>query len=260
MGLLALVWLLAWVPIGLWAGDIDYALTTVSRGTVARQIYQILLYSGLLLVFWDSWRKHKPSRPKWGKWSHFAFYFLQGLIASVVLRFLLNSFHGASWVVPELGFLQILGVLVSCLAVALVEEAVFRGFLLGTLVNKFGWMKGSLLTSLIFSSVHLFRPGSPGFKAMYGIGLFLLGYLLARLAYHHNSILASAGFHAGVILLNLGLVLESFQPSLLTGWSREPVSGLLSIGLTVLFWMGWELLANNDKLPFQEERASGKRV
>lgn len=257
--MLALVWLLSWLPIGFWVGDFDFVLTRVSRGTHARQLYQFLLYGGLLFVFADSWRRHRPTKPSWGNLRQFGFYFVQGLVASIVLRVMLGTLGLAGWVFPSLGAFQIVSILLSCLAVAMVEEAVFRGFLLGTLVKKLGWPAGVTITSLIFALVHLFRPGSLGFKALYGLGLFLLGYLLARIAYHHDSILASAGFHGGVILLNLTLVLESFEPSYLAGWSREPVSGMMSIGLTAMFLLAWHALRH--RLPgFLEPKRSAPCV
>ena len=236
------VWLLAWIPIGIWIGDIDYVLTTVSRGSSERQLYQALLYLGLGVVFFLYWRQHKPNRPGWGTAKWFAVYFGQGLLASVVLRLILWKLGFCSWEVTGDSCLFGVQVLLSCLTVALVEEAVFRGFLLGHLVAKFGWSKGASLCSLLFASVHLFRPGSLTFKLMYGIGLFALAYLLSCLAWHHDSIFASAGFHGGVILLNLGLDLEFFQVSVWSGFAREPVSGLLSLVLTlsfVSFWSRW---------------------
>lgn len=230
------------MPIGLWAGDFDYVLTPVSRGTFARQLYQWLFYGGLLAVFVDSWRRHAPQRPSWGRWKQFLVYFAQGVVASVVLRVVLAQLGLAGWSRPEYGLLEILGILVGCVAVAVVEEAVFRGFILGHLVSKFGWNKGAMLTSGLFAVVHLFRPGDARFKLMYFLGLFLLGYLLAAIAWHHNSVLASAGFHGGAILLNLWLRLDAFQSSVLAGWNSEPLSGVVSIALTALFFVGWRVV------------------
>ena len=245
--LVALVWVLAWLPIGLWVGDFDYVLRPVSRHSFERQVYQILLYLGLLLVFVDSWRRQRPKRPRWGKLAYLFFYFAQGLIATVILRGLLQHSGYATWsTVPwKAGFL--FEVALSSLAVGLVEEAVFRGFLLPKLVERWGWSKGVWLSSLLFASVHLFRPGSITLKITYGIGLLLLGYLLANLAWRHNSLFASAGFHSGVIFLNIGTSLESFTPSVWSGWEREPVSGVLSWVMTLLFWMAWMKVAFGGK-------------
>lgn len=245
--LLALVWVLAWLPIGLWVGDFDYVLQPVSRHSFERQLYQVFLYAGLLLVFLDSWRKQRPKRPRWGRPGYLLFYFAQGLIATLILRGLLQHTGYATWS-PFPGSAGVcLEVLASSLAVALVEEAVFRGFLLPRLVERWGWNWGVWLSSLIFAAVHLFRPGSTTFKVTYGIGLLLLGYLLASLAWRHNALFASVGFHSGVIFLNIGTSLDNFTPSVWSGWEGEPVSGVLSWILTMLFWLVWMKVAFGGK-------------
>ena len=92
-----MVWLASWIPIGLWAGDVDFVLTPASRDTAARQLYQILFYSGLLVAFALSWRRDPPPKPGWGKPSLFLFFFLQGLIATAVFRWTLYALGYASW-------------------------------------------------------------------------------------------------------------------------------------------------------------------
>lgn len=242
LGSAALAWILAWLPVGLWVGDLDFVLTPVSRGTWERQLYQVLLYSGLFFLFVDSWRRFKPKRPRWGSWRLFALFFVQGLLATFVLRGVLYQAGWAtwSWVAPSA--LEMARIGLSCVVVALVEEAVFRGFLLGHLVEKWGWRKGAWTSCALFASVHLFRPGSPSFKLCYGLGLVLLAYLLSCLAWHYESILCSAGFHGGVILLNLATTMESFEPTIWSGWNSEPVSGLVSGLLTLAFLGAWSYL------------------
>jgi membrane protease YdiL (CAAX protease family) len=242
--LIAIVWTASWLPLGLWVGDFDYVLTTVSRGTWERQFYQGLLYGGLFLVFLDTWRRHAPEKPKWGSGGLFGFYFVQGFIATVVLRTILFQAGLVEWNVPDWSLWRLLEVILSCLAVALIEEAIFRGFLLGTLVQRFGWAKGVVLTSFLFAVVHLFRPGTLAFKLSYGVGLLVLAYLLASIAWKHDSILASAGFHAGMIFLNLWTQVSEFKSSMWSGENSEPVSGLLSLVLTLLFLGVWKRLVN----------------
>ena len=220
-------------------GEPDYVLTPGSRGTFERQLYQVLLYTGLLLVFIQFWRRYPPAKPRWGSPKILLFYFVQGLIATGFFRGVLYALGFASWQLAghsALFWLQVAG---GCLAVALVEEALFRGFLLGHLVERFGWTKGVWITSLVFALVHLFRPGTLEFKAAYGLGLLLLGFLLACLAWYHNAVAASAGFHAGIILFNIATQLTQFQANALVGWNSEPVSGVVSWLFTLGFLGIW---------------------
>lgn len=238
--LVAGVWLLAWLPIGLWMGDLDYVLTSVSRDTQARQLYQGLLYSGLLIVFLDSWRRQAPQRPAWGRLRDFPLYAVFGLASALVLRVVLVALGARVW--PDLVLTpQVFVVaLLYALAVAVVEEAVFRGFLLGSLASKIGISRALVCVSLVFSGVHLFRPGPPSFKLAYGVGLFLLALFLGRVAWAKNSIAASAGLHAGIILPNLLDPWSGLESGWWWGWRSEPSSGVLSWLLLLLLWGQWE--------------------
>lgn len=240
LAVVAVIWLLAWVPVGLWTGDIDYVLTAVSRGSWQRQLYQGILYAGLLLAFLDSWRRHAPERPRFGRWKQFALTATVGLITALVTRAIFWGVGSRELFLAQPTAKEWGVAVLSCLVVGVAEEAIFRGFLLSQLVGWLGWSRGAVLTSLLFASVHLFRPGPATFKLGYGIGLFILGMLLARLAWSYNSILASAGFHSGVILLNLVDPWNGLQESWWTGVLQEPLSGVLSWALTLALWHSWE--------------------
>lgn len=248
------VWLVSWLPLGLWVGDFDYVLTRVSRGTWQRQLYQGLLYSGLLLVFLEFWRRHAPRIPRRGRLSEFLSYLLLGLFGAGVLKlalFFLGS-RGApelpgqawSWVVAGL----------SAVGVALVEEAVFRGFFLGGLAQRWSLSRAVAISSALFASVHLFRPGSAEFKLGYGLGLFLLAVFLARIAWK-RSIAASAGFHAGVIFWNF-IDSVPIEPSWWAGWQNEASSGALAWLFTTLLWVQWEYLTRVSRDAPEPDAAS----
>lgn len=238
----AAVWLCSWLPIGLWVGDPDFVLTKVSRGSAERELYQILFYGGLFLVFCYFWKHYSPAKPRGGRPGEFLFYFVQGTIATLVLRGLLSKANFVHWELVSLDPLRVLQILAGCLAVALVEEALFRGLILGSLVQKIGLRKGLVLSSALFALVHLFRPGDWLFKLSYFVGLFLLGLLLGSIAWRHNSILASAGFHGGLILLNISTEIVSFRESFWSGYNSDTVSGAASIVLTLLFFGIWTRL------------------
>ena len=117
----------------------------MSRDTQARQLYQGLLYSGLLIVFLDSWRRQAPQRPAWGRLRDFPLYAVFGLASALVLRVVLVALGARVW--PDLVLTPqvILVALLYALAVAVVEEAVFRGFLLGSLASKIRNLEGACL-------------------------------------------------------------------------------------------------------------------
>lgn len=251
---LLVVWLASWLPIGLYVGDLDYVLTRVSRGTWYRQLYQGLLYSGLLLVFLDFWRRHAPDTPRRGRLGELLSYLLLGLFGAGVLKLALYFLgsraglelpdHTWSWMAAGL----------SALGVALVEEAVFRGFLLGGLAQRWGTSRAVVISSVIFSSVHLFRPGSVEFKFGYALGLMLLAGFLARLAWK-RSIAASAGFHAGVIFWNF-IDSVPIEPSWWAGWQNEASSGALAWLFTTLLWVQWEYLTRVSRDAPEPDAAS----
>ena len=234
------VWVAAWLPLGLWKGDPDFVLSAVSRQSVERQVYQGLLYGGLLLVFLDSWRRHAPSRPGPGRPIDFVLYAGLGLTSALVLRGVMLAVGARPVPALELSLVALLVAAVSAVTVALVEEAVFRGFLLGQLVQSMKPATAIVLSSVLFATVHLFRPGSPSFKAGYALGLFLLAVLLARIAWVKGSVAASAGLHAGVIFPNLLDPWEGLIPHWWSGWQQEPASGAVGWLLTLGLWAQWE--------------------
>lgn len=235
-----LVWLLAWLPLGLWRGDPDFVLTTVSRGSIERQLYQGLLYGGLLLLFLQAWWRHAPPRPGRGRARDLIAYAAMGLAGALGLRLFTVLLGARDWPATDWTVSRLLVALLSGLAVALIEEALFRGFLMGRLAQLTTPTKALLISSGLFALVHLFRPGTLYFKVAYGTGLFLLALLLGRIAWVKCSVAASAGFHAGVIWPNLLDPWPGLQAGWWSGWQGEPVSGALSWLLTALLWMQWE--------------------
>ncbi len=235
---LFIVWLASWLPIGLYLGDFDYVLNPVSRDTWYRQLYQGLLYSGMLVVFVEFWRRHAPAYPKRGRASDLMRYLALGLFGSTVLKLALILLGARAVPALPTSVLPWLVALASALAVAGIEESVFRGFLLGGLTQRAGALKATVITSAVFASVHLFRTGTLEFKLGYGLGLFLLAVFLARIACR-CSLAASAGFHSGVIFGNF-LDQATVESSWWAGWQNEPSSGALAWVFTAVLWAQWE--------------------
>lgn len=78
------------------------------------------------------------------------------------------------------------GIVVILVAPA-IEEIIFRGFLLSTLVNKVGIWAGSILTALIFAGIHM------PWQSI--IPIFILALILNRIYIKTHSIWATITFH-----------------------------------------------------------------
>lgn len=79
----------------------------------------------------------------------------------------------------------------GCIAVGVVEEYVFRGFLLHKL-SFFGKIPAIILSSAIFAFVHL---GNQGASPIAIANIVLAGIFFAMLLYITNSIFTAIGFH-----------------------------------------------------------------
>jgi len=134
----------------------------------------------------------------------------------------------------------------SAICVALLEETVFRGFMLHALMDKLGRYRGILLTSAIFATLHLFtldyfltsirdvafdgtrwyegfrllalffRPLASPLRVAPGlVGLFLAGWLLAELTARTRSLWPAIGLHAGWVwaIKTSGRVWKYYDPT-----------------------------------------------
>lgn len=89
----------------------------------------------------------------------------------------------------------------------LVEEIVFRGFFFGTLrSSKLPFIGASLITSIIFASLHLFGSASGGLLWIAFIDTFVLSMVLCYLRERTDSIAACILLHAlknGTVFISL---------------------------------------------------------
>lgn len=93
----------------------------------------------------------------------------------------LNSFLWSDIIIDFLG----------CIAVGVVEEYVFRGFLLNKL-SFFGKIPAIILSAAIFAFVHL---GNSGASIIVVANILFAGIFFAMLLYLTNSIFTAIGFH-----------------------------------------------------------------
>lgn len=129
--------------------------------------------------------------------------------------------------------------------VALIEEWVFRGFLLTQLQQDYSWLGAAIGSSLIFALLHLVWDGLKIRLQLPGLWLMGMVLVLARWAMDGNLGLAW-GLHAGWIgvlatLDSTGLIKPADgAPAWMTGIDGQPLAGamslLLLLGTATLIW------------------------
>ena len=192
----------------------------------------------------------------------------------VLAGFLIAAFSGALLggafllfdvyrVKQDLMPLLLLRIAATAGVVALFEEFLFRGVLLGLVVKSFGRWPAAVAISLIFSSVHFLRPGrqtdfevewwsglaqilrvfdaAPPFMFLVAgfVSLFTAGMILAFARLRTHSLWLPIGLHAGWIFCQQALQwLARYRvrpPEALLPWiGPNVVSGAVPIGLLPL--------------------------
>jgi hypothetical protein len=239
----ALVWLVAtgWAPGASFENLATFQLLGVS----------VLLYAAIFGVLWFiSHRLDGRTLGQFGLAGDCANLRLLGLGLAVgwlglVLLVGLEALLG--WLVWEpaglAGFGRMFaeGLLVG-LAVASIEELLFRGFLMHTVERRNGWTAAALVSALLFAVAHFLKPleailaSWPQFP-----GLVLMGLVLALARRRGDGRLGLAvGLHAGwvwayYVLDTLDLVRydHARTPEWLTGVGNNPLAGLAGIAFLV---------------------------
>ena len=158
-----------------------------------------------------------PKRPDWAR------LFGTGLIvaaASMSLVYLIGLFAGVygaaeldSGVVGEL-----IKIIIGMLLIGVIEEILFRGYILNALRKSLGAAPAILLSSALFALVHFIKPAEPEITDQWYSGfllfsnlfaktgdtfwpevctLFGMGTVLATLSYWTRSVYITIGLHAG---------------------------------------------------------------
>lgn len=182
----------------------------------------------------------------WGKKPEKGLFFGAALMGTV---FALELFAG--WIKVE-GFDIDPGILIPFfilqVLVSFGEELSFRGYILKNLICSAGIQRGIVLTSFMFSTIHLPSLVYQGMDASRGIIAFVvLGLFgaIASIIYLKFGLMSAAGFHFGWNFLQYNIfTLTGTQPgvmksgyleqSLLTGGSYGPEAGILGF-IVVLF-------------------------
>jgi membrane protease YdiL (CAAX protease family) len=221
LGGILLTWVACWLPLGLWAGDATLLLHPVSAPMGLRQLYLVMLYTGLLGTLGFCWKTFPPPL----RWSSPHLLKLLGVawLALGLERLLLWPWWKPAW--PSTA--AWLSALLVAPLVALIEEAVFRGYLYGHLKARWGLPRAALGLSLFFALVHLFRPGDALFKLFYGLGLTLAALVLV-LARERTGLLGATLLHSSWISAAILDPPGQVVPGWWSGLRGEPAAGMCS--------------------------------
>ena len=155
-------------------------------------------------------------------------------------------------------------VLVATAAVPILEELLFRGFILGVLLRSFSRRNAVLLTSALFSIVHFLKApekispnesvtwlsgfvsiahsfwqfGDPSLLAAGFLTLFVVGCILADARLQTNSLWLSIGLHAGWIFANGTFSRAARRVARALPWiGKDLLVGIIPLMLALASWM-----------------------
>ncbi|CAM9927722.1 unnamed protein product [Phaeothamnion confervicola] len=237
LGFLLAGWIFSWLSLGLWQGA-PLVLLRPGCPDFLRIPYLAMLYLTLVASTAYCWRRWGPSWVSWGGAGDFVAGYGLGTGFLLVQRGILWA--GRSWNPPTPFPWGLLGLaLVTSPLLAWAEEWVFRGYLYGVLREERGRWTAAIGVNAFFASVHLFRPGSAGFKVALGLGLFLVGLILTLALERRGRLLLPIGLHSAWIVAIVVDPPVDTVPGLWSGLHGESVAGVLS--WLLLLVLGWAL-------------------
>tara|TARA_Y100001968_G_C19293948_1_gene685651 strand:- start:148 stop:972 length:825 start_codon:yes stop_codon:yes gene_type:complete len=172
--------------------------------------------------------------------------FLNGFFWSVLLLLMFFLFiYLFGWVedYKSINLTIILNALLLIIGIVFAEELIFRGWLMEEMIVLFGYKKGIVIESAIFSLAH-FRADI-GLVALIPFlgGLFLFGLVLTlRRIIDKGSLWGTIGLHGGLVgiwyLFDSGLIkLSNETPYYLLGPSQNminPIGGIFGINILLI--------------------------
>ena len=170
--------------------------------------------------------------------------FLSGFIFSVFLIIILFLFLLlCGWIdsIDYIKFDQLINAILLIVGIVFAEEIIFRGWLMEEMVLLYGFRRGMIFQSIIFSLAHY--RSDIGLLALIPFlsGLFLFGIVLTlRRTIDRGSLWGCIGLHGGLVsiwyLIDSGMVSFSIDtPYFLIGPSKNMVNPIGSvIGIIIL--------------------------
>lgn len=243
LGLL-LVWVSSWLLWGSLWGEPLLLLHPLRAPESLRILYLVTLYLGMLSLLVWLWRRHSPGIA-WGGAGLALRAWIMGAAGILVQRLLLAG----DWHPQSPSREAWLSAIFLAPLLALVEEAVFRGYLYGVLRLERGRFTSALLVSGIFALVHLFRPGGLIFKLAYASGLFLTGLVLVVVV-ERSGLAASVAMHSSWISANILDPPGRVESGWWSGLGGEPTAGVCAWLLLAL--MAWIYPTSTLKAQFPQ--------
>lgn len=114
------------------------------------------------------------------------------LLAELIFGFIKPLSLFGDWEIPSRCIALLIEGFISCLGIAIGEEIIYRGYLFEYLKKEYGLLVGVILSSVVFSAVHI-PDGNR--TLLHLINIVIIGILLALITDHYKSIWAPIGFH-----------------------------------------------------------------
>jgi len=199
--------------------------------------------------------------------------FFRGFIFSIFLLIILFIFFLLCGWIDRIEYVrpnEILNAVLLIFSIVLAEEIIFRGWLMEEMVLLYGFRRGLIFQSAIFSFAHY--RSDIDFLALipFFAGLFLFGIVLTlRRIFDKGSLWGCVGIHGGLVglwfLFDSGMVSFSIDtPYFLLGPSRNMVNpigsvvGIIILLITIFFQLRLfartgRFLASTVKASFKDE-------
>jgi membrane protease YdiL (CAAX protease family) len=191
----------------------------MSRALLISALGALVLFRGRLKL--GEWWPRNLITPR-----QIAFGLLLAVVSSIFMIGLYHAtcgFHAAN-LSPERAALGVLTAALACVIVPILEETIFRGFLITILMQSLGRRTAWLLGALIFALAHFLRvppdldshrwwSGAQAVAAIFthlgqgeffsgrGLNLFLAGLILGGIFLRSGSLWTGAALHGGWILI-----------------------------------------------------------
>ena len=176
-------------------------------------------------------------------------------LSSLIIVFILESAFSLvswHWHCKQQLFSLLLPILLLSLFISIVEESIFRGYVLSTLASDYSYEIAAIVSSFIFALLHLIWERKETLPQI--PGLWLMGTILvAARTVDGGSLGLPIGLHASWIwgltcIDSAQLITYKNKNSWLTGLNQQPLAGIAGIScLTIAGLILW-LTANNSLL------------